>query len=81
MVHRLKLSDKFYEAVRTWKKNFEIRKNDRDFQVGDLVVLEEIDKDGRHTGRGLTRKIMYITSFHQQEGFVVMGMCGPRKKI
>ncbi len=81
MTHRLKTADKFYEAVRTGKKKFEIRKNDRDFQVGDLVVLEEIDKQGRFTRRSLSRRICYMTSFHQQAGYVVMGLCGLRKKI
>ena len=81
MTHRLKTAAKFYEAVRTGKKKFEIRKNDRDFQVGDLVVLEEIDKNGLYTQRNLSRRICYMTAFHQQEGYVVFGMCGPRKKI
>ena len=81
MVHRLKTAIIFFEAVAAHQKQFEIRKNDRDFQVGDLIVLEEINKEGMHTGRGLTRKIMYMTSFKQQEGYVVLGLCGPRKKL
>ena len=52
-------------------KNFEIRLNDRDYHVGDLVVLKEFD-GGQYTGRELEPKVItYITSFEQKEGYVV----------
>ena len=50
-------------------KNFEIRKNDRDFKVGDLLMLKETSfsgdemKEGKpleYTGRVLSRRINYI---------------------
>lgn len=41
MVHELKRLAEFFKAVTSGKKQFEIHKNDRKFQVGDLVILLE----------------------------------------
>ena len=38
--HRLKTDPAPYDAVRRGDKNFEIRKDDRAFQAGDVVTLE-----------------------------------------
>lgn len=38
--HELKLDIKYFDDVKTGKKNFEIRKNDRDFEVGDILELK-----------------------------------------
>lgn len=43
--HELKLDIKYFDDVRSGKKNFEIRKNDRDYQVGDILELKAWDKD------------------------------------
>ncbi|RZI48444.1 DUF3850 domain-containing protein [Lactococcus kimchii] len=40
--HELKLDIKYFDDVESGKKNFEIRKNDRDFQVGDILELKKI---------------------------------------
>ncbi len=43
-------------------KRFELRKNDRGFEVGDIVVLQEWDpKDERYTERFVLVEIDYIT--------------------
>ncbi|MFK4936746.1 DUF3850 domain-containing protein [Lactococcus garvieae] len=38
--HELKLDVKYFEDVKSGKKNFEMRNNDRDFQVGDILELK-----------------------------------------
>ncbi len=38
-IHELKLDTKYFNDVKSGKKNFEIRKNDRDFKVGDILNL------------------------------------------
>lgn len=38
-VHELKLNTAYYDDVKTGLKTFEIRKNDRDFKVGDVLSL------------------------------------------
>ena len=38
--HHLKTETEYYQAVEKELKKFELRKNDRDFQVGDILELE-----------------------------------------
>ena len=38
--HRLKTLAPYWQRVAYGEKKFEIRKNDRDFQVGDILELE-----------------------------------------
>ncbi len=68
----LKIEPKYFEAQEKGNKNFEIRKNDRGYQVGDLLFLHEYE-DSQYTGRLLVRKVTYITSYKQKEGYVVLG--------
>ena len=35
----LKILPEYFEAVKSGKKTFELRKNDRDFCVGDILIL------------------------------------------
>ena len=74
MIHELKIQIEYFVAVDTKIKNFEIRKNDRDFKVDDKIILREIDSYGRYTGRSAWRKITYITDYAQQENYVVMAI-------
>ena len=39
--HKLKTWDGFFHEVWDGKKRFELRNNDRNFQVGDTVYLQE----------------------------------------
>lgn len=77
MVHALKIAPEYYEAVRSGKKHFEIRQNDRNFRIGDYLALNELD-DTRteYTGRSLIAKITYMLSDENylQPGFVAMGI-------
>ena len=73
-VHKLKLWPEYFAAVADGTKSFEIRKNDRDYQVGDMLLLQEFIPDQGFTGRVLDKKITYITDFAQQDGYVVMGI-------
>ena len=75
--HELKILPKWYADVESGKKNFEIRRNDRDFKVGDYLVLQEYEK-GRYTGRQITRRIQYIYqgdgTYGLSEEFCVLGL-------
>lgn len=48
-IHELKLDTRYFEDVKSGKKNFEIRINDRDFQIGDILELKKYKsyKSGR----------------------------------
>lgn len=45
MKHELKIWPQYYHRVKDGSKTFEIRKNDRDFQVGDTVILIYFDPE------------------------------------
>ncbi len=78
MTHKLKTWPEYYQAVESQEKTFEVRKDDRNFQVGDKLHLLEYDpKYDKLTGRFLFKKISYkLTggSFGIQEGFCVLGL-------
>ena len=58
--HYLKTETEYYQAVEKELKKFELRKNDRDFKIGDMLYLEET-VNGTYTGRKLAPKeIKYI---------------------
>ena len=41
MTHYLKISPYYINEVIEGNKTFEVRKNDRNFQVGDVIILQE----------------------------------------
>ena len=58
--HYLKTETRYYQDIERGVKKFELRKNDRDFQVFDMVYLQEV-VDGKFTGRELPPiEIRYI---------------------
>lgn len=71
MIHKLKIHSEFYKAVINRKKTFEIRENDRGFNVGDKVILKEYILAKGFTGNYAQVTILYLTDFAQKKGFVV----------
>jgi hypothetical protein len=60
-IHILKISPLYYKAVDTGVKTFEIRVNDRDFKIGDILILNEYDDDtSDYSGRFMIFTIGYI---------------------
>lgn len=59
--HYLKLVQPFFFDVLSGNKTFEIRRNDRDYQVGDLVILQEYDMKGHfYSGQEIRVRITYM---------------------
>ena len=58
MIHEIKLSHLFFDDVQSGKKNFELRRDDRNYQVDDELLLNEI-KDGVLTGWKIQVKVIY----------------------
>lgn len=75
--HELKILPQWFADVMTGKKNFEIRRYDRDFQEGDYLLLKEWDK-GRYTGREITKRIQYIYegdgTYGLSDEFCILGL-------
>jgi hypothetical protein len=72
MEHHLKINKEFFDPVLKEIKTFEIRYNNRNFNVGDLILLNEWDSLREvYTGRKVRGKITYITDYEQKEDYVV----------
>ena len=78
MVHELKILPLYFDAVVMREKTFEIRKNDRDFHVGDTLILKEWDGE-KYTGREVTRYVNYI--LYDRMGGLEDGWCIMNLKI
>lgn len=78
--HELKILPSYFEQVANGNKSFEIRKNDRDYKLHDVLLLREIEptrsvyEEVKYTGRMKAVKVTYITDFEQKPGYVVMGI-------
>lgn len=77
--HELKCLPEYFSRIQSGQKTFEIRKNDRDFQVGDILILKEhkpsLERDFYpQTVPVFQAEIVYMTSFEQKEGYVVLGI-------
>lgn len=60
-VHELKIWPKYYRAVIARLKKFEIRENDRNFKVGDVIHLKEFEPTTKlFTGRECDVMITYM---------------------
>ena len=65
--HRLKVLIKYADAIMDGTKTFEVRKNDRNFKVGDKIAFDVVTNEGyavgeaaRHPLNGEVYRIDYI---------------------
>ena len=59
--HEIKIWPQWFDAVRNGTLSFQVRKNDRNYEIGDTLVLNEFRPGvGEYTGRTLTRTVIYI---------------------
>lgn len=77
--HELKILPQWFTDVLTGKKNFEIRRNDRDFKVGDYLLLREYEPAiAKYSGREITKRIQYIYhgdgNYGLSEEFCILGL-------
>jgi len=79
MTHALKTWPQYFNQVVSGDKTFELRKNDRDFKAGDIVLLQEYNADSeKYTGNEWTGIITYILSDAEplglKCGYVILGI-------
>jgi uncharacterized protein DUF3850 len=78
MIHELKTWPLFFKRVLTGQKNFELRKDDRGFEIGDTLNLKEWDPiTNEYTGRTVLRRVTYILrggEFGLEPGYVIMSI-------
>lgn len=71
-VIKKKILPEYFRAVRAREKNFEIRKDEDDIRVGDLLILEEWDE--LYTGNSVRRYVKYVLRDSQDYG-LMPGYC------
>lgn len=75
-IHDLKTIQPFFDDVFYGEKCFEVRKNDRGFQIGDFLHLQEYDVKTGYSGREVYLKVSYILNggqFGIEKGYCIMG--------
>lgn len=66
-IHDIKIKPCYFEQVIKCNKTFEIRKNDLNYSVGDIITLHEFDGEKR-TGRQATVLITYVLKDMKEYG-------------
>lgn len=76
--HELKTWPEYFDAIKRGDKTFEVRRDDRGFQVGDKLRLREwMPKTQRYSGREITADITFIMrnpQFGVSVGFCAMAI-------
>lgn len=86
-IHELKILPQYFIDVTNGKKTFELRKNDRDFHVGDILMLKEFNQDKQYetmeegflsnfSGKKILRQISYILKDIEglNKDYVILGV-------
>lgn len=75
--HELKCWPEYFKATARGQKEFDVRKNDRDYRVGDVVTLREWDPDTKqYTGLVVTKFITFVLQGDAVvEGLLCEGAC------
>ena len=72
--HKLKIKSEYYINVINGTKTAEIRYNDRNYQAGDILILNEIDSLGNFTGNNCEVIVTHVLGDNQylQTGYVML---------
>ena len=72
---RKKILPEYFNAVQEYRKNFELRKDEDNIQVGDELILEEWN--GEYTGNYTWRKVTYVLrnvpEYGLKDGYCIIG--------
>lgn len=78
MIHELKTWNEYMMPIRRGEKTFEVRRNDRNFKVGDTIMLIGWNNILiKESGNWIKAEITYILEggqFGVEKGFCVMGI-------
>ena len=76
-MHHKKLTQPYFDDVWSGDKRFELRKNDCDYEVNDLIILEEYDSiSNTYSGRKIRAHIVYVLKDYDglEEGYCILGL-------
>lgn len=75
VVHTLKILPKHFAAVCAGTKRAELRKNDRDYRVGDVLILEEALPGTDMTGKSVCVRITHVADVSDYApGYVLLSI-------
>ena len=75
--HHLKCHVQYFDAIARGEKNFEVRRNDRDFQLGDVLILHRYDPRQGYRFVELRRRVTYVLpggQFGIEPDYVVLAL-------
>ena len=73
MIHVLKIENQHYENIVKGLKDYEVRENNRNFQIGDNIVFRNVDDEERKVGTWRI-KFMHTSGYGMKENFVILGI-------
>jgi hypothetical protein len=77
-IHNLKTWQPYFSEVIRNIKRFDVRKDDRNFKVGDILILEEYDQESQKlTGMICKAVVIYKLpggNFGIEKGYCVLGI-------
>lgn len=77
MTHELKILPLYYEEVKAGNKNFELRKNDRDYMKGDTIRLRAWDGEKYLDRAPLERTVKFVLmdcpEYGLMDGYCILG--------
>lgn len=72
-----KILPKYFEEVMSGRKNFELRKDEDDIQINDLLILKEFD-GGKYTGHFVAKGVDYVLrdceEYGLMKGYCIIGL-------
>ena len=73
--HDIKTAAGFFEDSKAGIKPFELRKNDRDYKVGDFLKMKKY-KNGEYTGDTIRKEITYVLEDFEglKQGYCILGV-------
>lgn len=75
--HSLKTWPEYFNEIISGDKTFELRKNDRGFDEGDILKLCEYSPATGYTGRECVKKVSYLMlggAFGLDSGYCIMSL-------
>jgi Domain of unknown function (DUF3850) len=75
-VHQLKTIEPYFSDVKNGLKTFEVRKFDRDFRIGDFLMLTFYDPKTNRLGESIVKRITYMLTDkpYVPDGYVILGI-------
>lgn len=80
MEHVLKIKDEYYEAVASGFKRFEIRNDDRGYQVGDTIRFTDLDGNQRRGVWAITYILRDCPEYGLRQGYCILSIMRERMR-